>query len=92
MIAKVKSMGHSISRLMINNDSVFLCSEFTALCESEGIYVERTVPYAHWQLGRIERQWRTLSDGAKALLLYASLPDRFWGQAFLTMIYIKNRC
>ena len=47
MIAKVKSMGHSISRLRIDNDTVFLCSELTALCESEGIYVERTVPYAH---------------------------------------------
>jgi len=66
--------------------------EFAALCESEGISVERTVPCAHWQLGRIERLWRTLTDGAKALLLYASLPERFWGQAFLTMIYIRNRC
>jgi hypothetical protein len=77
MIAKIKLMGHTISRLKIDNDTVFLCSEFTALCESEGISVKRTVPYAHWQLGRIERQWRTLTDGAKALLLYASLPDRF---------------
>jgi hypothetical protein len=45
----------------------------------------------HWQLGMIKRQWRTLTDGAKAPLLYASLPDRSWGQAFLTMIYIRNR-
>ena len=49
------------------------------------------VPYAHLQLARIERQWRTLSDGAKALLLSASLPYRFWGFAFLTMIYVRNR-
>jgi len=90
--AQVKCNYRSISRLRIDNDSVFLCSEFTALCESAGISVERTVPYAYWQLGRIERQWRTLTDIAKALLLYASLPDRFWGQAFLTMIYIRNRC
>ena len=54
-------MGHSIFRLRIDNDYVFLCFEFTALCELEGISVERTVPYAHWQLGRIERQWRTLT-------------------------------
>ncbi len=70
-------MGYSISRLRIDIDTLFLCSEFIALCESEIIFVERTVPYAHWQLGRIERQWRTLTDGAKALLLYARLPDRF---------------
>ncbi len=92
MIAKVKSMGYSISRLRIDNDTVFMCSEFTPFCESKSIYVERTVPYAHWQLGRIERHWRTLTDGAKALLLYARLPDMSWGQVFLTMIYIRNRC
>ncbi len=66
--------------------------EFKQLCESEGIAVERTVPYSHWQLGRIERQWRTLFDGAKTLLLVAKLPDMFWGHAFLTMVYIRNRC
>jgi hypothetical protein len=47
--------------------------------------------YAHWQLARIERQWRTLADGAKSLLLAARLHDRFWGHALLAMIYVRNR-
>ena len=47
MIAKMKSMGNSISRLRIDNDTVFVCSEFTALYELEGVSVERIVPYAH---------------------------------------------
>ena len=46
--AGVKSLGHSISRVRIDNDTVFLCKEFTQLCEFEGIAVERTVPYSHW--------------------------------------------
>jgi hypothetical protein len=92
MIASVKSLGHSISRVRIDNDSVFLSKEFSSVCLAEGIAVERTVPYAHWQLGRIERQWGTLADGAKTLLLMANLPSRFWGHAFLTMVYIRNRC
>jgi hypothetical protein len=49
------------------------------------------VPYSHWQLARIERQWRTLSEGAKTLLVSADLPDRFLGHAFMTMVYIRNR-
>ncbi len=92
MISSVKSLGYTVSRLRIDNDFVFLSKEFTAVCEAENIVVERTVPYAHWQLGRIERQWRTLADGAKTLLLLADLPNRFWGHAFLTMVYIRNRC
>ena len=52
--------------------------------------MERTIPYAHWQLARIERQWRTLSKGAKTLLVTADLPEKFWGHALLTMVYIRN--
>jgi len=92
MIASVKSFGHSIKRVRIDNDTVFLSKDFTTACAAEGISVERIVPYAHWQLGRIERQWQTLADGAKTLLLMANLPNLFWGHAFLTMVYIRNRC
>jgi hypothetical protein len=92
MIQSVKTKAYTICRVRIDNDSVFLCKEFTDLCSTETIAVERTVPYSHWQLGRIERQWRTIADGAKTLLLVASLPNRFWGNAFLTMVYIRNRC
>jgi hypothetical protein len=92
MIATVKSTGQFFRRIRIDNDTVLLSTEFTAIYHSEGIAVERTVPYSHWQLGRIERQWRTLTEGAKTLLLHAGLPDRFWGHAFLVMVYIRNRC
>jgi hypothetical protein len=91
ILASIASFGYKPTRVRIDNDSVLLSSSFTAICRSSNITVERTVPYAHWQLARIERQWRTLADGAKALLLSASLPDRFWGFAFLTMIYVRNR-
>jgi hypothetical protein len=92
MISVVKSTGHSVHRIRIDNDTVMMSAEFTSICQSEGIAVERTVPYSNWQLGRIERQWRTLAEGAKTLLLHVGLPDRFWGHAFLAMVYIRNRC
>ena len=90
MIASVKSLGYTVSRLRIINDTVSLSKEFTTVCAAESIAVERTAPYAQWQLGRIERQWRTLADGTKTLLLMADLSNRFWGRAFLTMVYIKT--
>jgi len=83
MISSVKSYGYKISRLRIDNDTVLLPKEFTLVCETEGIAMERVVPYSHGQLSKIERQWRTLVDRAKTLLLVAKLPDRFWGHAFL---------
>ncbi len=91
MIASVKSLGYTISHLRIDNDTIFLSKEFTAVCAAESIADQRTAPYAHWQHGKIERQWRTLADGAKTLLLLADLPNRFGGHAFLTMVYIRTR-
>ena len=76
MISAVKTLGHSIFRVSIDNDTVLICTEIIMVCESEGIASERAVPYAHWQLGRIERQWRTLTDGTKTLLSIADFLDR----------------
>ena len=90
MISNAKSLGHNISRVHNDNDTVFFCKESTMLCESERIAVEKIVPYSHSQLGRIERQWRTLADGAKTLLLVAKLPETFWGHALLAKFYIKT--
>ncbi len=60
-IITIKSLNFRIKRVRIDNDSVFLNAQFTQLCQDEQIVVEMTVSYAHWQLARIERQWRTLS-------------------------------
>jgi len=39
----------------------------------------------------VERLCRTLSDGVNTLILSSGLPDRFYGHAFLTMVYLRNR-
>ena len=51
MVSNVISLGHVISRVRIDNGTVFLSKEFTLVCKSEGIAVERNIPYSHWQLG-----------------------------------------
>ncbi len=87
----IKTLDFTIKRIRIDNDSVFFSAQFSQLCQDEQIIVERTLPYAHWQLARIERQWRTLDEGAKTLLVAADLLDKFLGHAFVTMVYIRNR-
>ena len=47
MILSVKTMGYTISRVRIDNDTEFFCKEFTDLCSTETIAVERIVPYSH---------------------------------------------
>ena len=90
-LAKARRLGRPIKTVRIDNDSVFLSKEFIAICEENDIAIERTAPYAHHQLGRIERQWRTLAEATKALLLEANLGREFWGLAFMAVIHVRNR-
>jgi hypothetical protein len=92
-IVTIKSLNFIVKIVRVDNDSVFLCAKFIQVCQAEnwGFVVERTVPYSHWHLARIERQWRILSEGAKTLLISADLPGKFWDHAFMTMVYIHNR-
>jgi len=73
----IKSLNFKFKRVGIDNDSVLLCAKFIQVCQDGQIIAERTIPYAHWQLGRIESQWRILSEGAKTLLVTADLLDTF---------------
>ena len=87
----IRSVGHKVHTLRIDNDTVFLSETFQNICRNENITIQRTAPYAHHQLGRQERQWRTLTESVKAMLLEAGLDKRFWGYAFLTAVYVRNR-
>ena len=87
----IRSLGHSLHTLRIDNDTVLLSERFQSICDAHNISIQRTAPYAHHQLGRQERQWRTLSEAVKAMLLEAGLDKRFWGHAFLTAVHVRNR-
>ena len=58
---------------------------------SKGISVQTTAPYAHSQNGKAEHYVRTLKDGGQTLIADSGLPASFWGDAVLTVQYIRNR-
>ena len=60
-------------------------------CASKGINHMTTNAYSPQQNGIIERVWRTISEGAVAMLLTANLPENYWEEARSTAGYIRNR-
>jgi histone deacetylase 1/2 len=48
-------------------------------------------PYAHQQNGSAERKHRHIVDMVLALLAHASIPLKFWDEAFLTAVFLINR-
>jgi hypothetical protein len=57
MLTTIRILGHTVRRLRVDNNTVFLGDAFRNLLDEFNIPVDIIAPYAHW---RIERQWGTL--------------------------------
>ena len=82
--------GHKIKVIRCDN-----ASEYRSLGDlfqqDYGIRFEYTTPYTPEQNGVSERLNRSLITMARAMLLDAKLPVRFWGEAVATACYLRNR-
>ena len=59
--------------------------------EEEGIEQQTTDFYAHQTNGTAERAIRTIVTIGRSMLHHAKLDKRFWDEAAMTAIYVKNR-
>jgi hypothetical protein len=56
-----------------------------------GISHHVSCPYAHQQNGSTERKHRHIVEVGLSLLAHASMPLKFWDEAFITATYLINR-
>ena len=80
-----------ILSIRIDNAPEFVAGRLGSHFRDRGIMVQAIAPYAHSQNGKIERYIRTLEDGLQTLLADSGLPTSFWGDAVLTVQYLRNR-
>ena len=69
----------------------FATNSIQVFYEDEGIEQQVTVPYAHQTNGTAERAIRTIVTIGRSILHHAKLDKRFWAEAAMTAIYVKNR-
>lgn len=53
---------------------------------------ETSAPYTPHQDGTAERNWRTLFDMARCMLIESGLPKQLWTYAVQTAAVVRNRC
>lgn len=70
----------------------FISTEFKNILVSNKIRHELSSPFSPHQNGTAERQWRTLFDMARCLLIDSGLPKMLWSYAIMISCYIRNRC
>ncbi|KAG2789445.1 hypothetical protein PC114_g27275 [Phytophthora cactorum] len=81
---KVKFVRHDGAR-------EFATNSLKDFYEDEGIEQQTTVPYAHQTNVTAERAIRTIVTIGRSMLHHAKLDKRFWAEAAMTAIYVKNR-
>jgi hypothetical protein len=91
MLTIIRSLRHTVRRLRLDNDTVFLRVAFRNLLDEFNIAVEIIVPYAHLQHDRIERQWGKLVPMAQSIIRQAALPKSYWALAMAVAVHVQNR-
>jgi len=74
--------------IQTNYAKEFIC--FKHFTQTHGILPRFTCPHTHEKNGSIEHKHRHISDMGFILLASASLPIKFWGEAFTTAMHIIN--
>jgi transposase InsO family protein len=69
----------------------FTSDQFVQHCERHGIKHFRTTPYTPQHNGVVERRNQTVVGMAMSLLKSMGVPNRFWGEAVTTAVYLLNR-
>ena len=80
-----------IKMLYCDNGGEYTSNEFKSHAASRGTELRYTIRDTPALNGVAERMNRTLLDRARALLFDSGMPNRFWGHAIATAVYLINR-
>ncbi|CAN0488983.1 unnamed protein product, partial [Phaeothamnion confervicola] len=91
IIEWVRPRGGQIQRLRGDNAAEFKGSGMQYVTRLFGdIQLEYSAPYCHWQIGVVERGWRTLADKTRAMMAAAGLPPQYWAYAMKYVCWLTN--
>ncbi|KAM2707578.1 hypothetical protein EV1_036542 [Malus domestica] len=80
-----------IKVLRSDNGEEYIASELSRFLQDRGIIHQTTCPHTPQQNGVDERKNRHILETARALLIGASVPKRFWPEAVTYAVYVINR-
>lgn len=87
-----KQSGYPLKCLRSDGGGEYCNNKFAIYLKGEGIVHQVTVPYTPQQNGVSERFNRTLMEKARCMLQGSGLCQRYWGEAVMASVYLKNRC
>ena len=64
---------------------------FQSMLSKHRITQETGIPYAHHQMGKVERANRTIINTVRTMLIDTKLPQALWPELAKTAVYLRNR-
>jgi Reverse transcriptase (RNA-dependent DNA polymerase)/GAG-pre-integrase domain len=89
-IAREKETGLQVGTY-ITDGGELKSNEMSKWLESRGTTQRFTAPYTSAHIGRVERMHRTLMGKARAMRIYAKLPDYLWDELYLTATHLTAK-
>ena len=90
-IADVSPYG-KVKKLRTDNGGEYMSGEFESVLVKNAIRHETSAPYSPHQNGTAERNWRTIFEMGRSLLIESNLPKTLWTYAVMAAVFIRNRC
>lgn len=81
-----------VKTIRSDNGTEYTGKEFQGLLRENMISHQTSAPYSPHQNGTAERNWRTLFDMGRCMLLESKLPKNLWRFAVQTAAQVRNRC
>ena len=80
-----------VKKFRSDNGGEYVAEELEEVLLDERTRHEFSAPHSPHQNGTAERNWRTLFEMARGMLIESNLPKRMWGYAVLAAAHIRNR-
>lgn len=84
-------LGCTVKRIYTDGGSEFVNHTLKSFCVDHGIDLHYTPARTQQLNGVSERSVRTIKEMMLAMMMHASVPERFWRYAVATSVYVWNR-
>ena len=74
-----------------DNAQEYKSHDFLSYLQQNGTIAQYSCPGTSQQNGRAERKHRQILNSVRTMLLFAKIPEQFWGEAALTAVHTINR-
>ena len=90
-VAPYGEINNMITRFRSDNGTEFTSKDFENVLIKHKIRHEFSAPYSPHQNGTAERNWRSLFEMARGMIIESNLPKSFWSYAIMTAAHLRNR-